>query len=85
MSLTAIRQALNADVVFIRGWLQSTIGFGERSSSATGYLNETTVARTNLEVLVGARVTKLLQTGARNKSPVVLGLEVAESAHGELH
>ncbi|KZV75245.1 GMC oxidoreductase [Peniophora sp. CONT] len=63
------------------GWLQSTIGFGERSSSATGYLTETTVSRRNLDVLIGSRVTKLLKTDTRSETPVILGLEVAESAH----
>ena len=65
------------------GWLQSTIGFGERSSSATGYLAEETLDRSNLDVLIGARATKLLQTGERDKSPVMLGLQVSMNASSE--
>lgn len=84
MSLLVVLSMINSYVEFTIGWLQSTIGFGERSSSATGYLTETTVSRRNLEVLVGARVTKLSQTGTRSKTPVMLGLEVADSAHGKL-
>ncbi|KAJ7856682.1 aryl-alcohol oxidase-like protein [Mycena olivaceomarginata] len=42
------------------GWLQSTIGHGVRSSSATAYLAPEFVRRGNLHVLLHARVTRLV-------------------------
>ncbi|KAJ7627940.1 aryl-alcohol oxidase-like protein [Mycena polygramma] len=42
------------------GWLQSTIGGGKRSTSATSYLSPTYAKRSNLHVLLHARVTRLV-------------------------
>ncbi|KAJ7936057.1 aryl-alcohol oxidase-like protein [Mycena leptocephala] len=42
------------------GWLQSTIGGGKRSSSATSYLGPQFIRRENLHVLLHAQVTKLV-------------------------
>jgi hypothetical protein len=42
------------------GWLQSTIGDGTRSSSATSYLASKYVQRQNLHVLLEAQVSKLV-------------------------
>ncbi|KAJ7231169.1 aryl-alcohol oxidase-like protein [Mycena haematopus] len=42
------------------GWLQYTIGGGERSSSATGYLEPGIIQRPNLDVLLHAQVSKLV-------------------------
>ncbi|KAJ7353650.1 alcohol oxidase [Mycena albidolilacea] len=42
------------------GWLQSTIGNGVRSSSATAYLAPEFIRRKNLDVLLHAQVTKLV-------------------------
>ncbi|KAJ7866193.1 alcohol oxidase [Mycena olivaceomarginata] len=42
------------------GWLQYTIGHGERSSSATGYLTPKIIQRPNLDVLLHAQVSKLV-------------------------
>ncbi|KAJ7635106.1 aryl-alcohol-oxidase from pleurotus Eryingii [Roridomyces roridus] len=42
------------------GWLQSTIGGGVRSSSATSYLAPEFVERNNLHVLLHAQVSKLV-------------------------
>ncbi|KAJ7323935.1 pyranose dehydrogenase [Mycena albidolilacea] len=42
------------------GWLQYTIGNGERSSSATGYLKPQVIQRPNLDVLLHAQVSKLV-------------------------
>ncbi|KAJ7468292.1 alcohol oxidase [Mycena galericulata] len=42
------------------GWLQSTIGGGQRSSSATSYLAPQVADRGNLHVLLHAQVTKLV-------------------------
>ena len=64
------------------GWLQSTIGHGVRSSAATAFLGQDTLARKNLDVLIGTRVTRLLQTGRKGGRPVFLGVELAQSASG---
>ncbi|KAJ7272415.1 alcohol oxidase [Mycena rebaudengoi] len=46
------------------GWLQSTIKDGARSSSSTSYLAAQYVQRSNLYVLLNARVTRVLQSAA---------------------
>ncbi|KAH0581636.1 Choline dehydrogenase, mitochondrial [Termitomyces sp. J132] len=46
------------------GWLQNTVGGGQRSSSATSYLGSQFIRRPNLHVLVNAQVGRLLQTSA---------------------
>ncbi|KAJ7702539.1 aryl-alcohol oxidase [Mycena metata] len=48
------------------GWLQSTIGDGMRSSSATAYLASEFIERENLHVLIHAQVSQLVD--ARNVS-----------------
>lgn len=50
------------------GWLQSTIRGGKRSSSATSYLGAAYIKRTNLHVLVNARVTRVLPIGVKTSS-----------------
>ncbi|KAJ7471447.1 aryl-alcohol oxidase [Mycena galericulata] len=42
------------------GWLQETIGDGERSSAATAYLPPDIQQRPNLDIFLNARVTRLL-------------------------
>ncbi|KAJ7471308.1 pyranose dehydrogenase [Mycena galericulata] len=42
------------------GWLQETIGGGERSSAATSYLPPDIQQRPNLDILLNAQVTRLL-------------------------
>ncbi|KAJ7504892.1 aryl-alcohol oxidase-like protein [Mycena galericulata] len=42
------------------GWIQSTIGGGERSSSATSYLAPQFIQRENLHVLLHAQVSRLV-------------------------
>ncbi|KAJ7292195.1 aryl-alcohol oxidase [Mycena rebaudengoi] len=44
------------------GWLQSTIGDGMRSSSATSYLGPRFIHRKNLHVLLHAQVSKLVDS-----------------------
>ncbi|KAF5325871.1 hypothetical protein D9611_000975 [Ephemerocybe angulata] len=44
------------------GWTQNSIGNGERSSSSTTYLAEA-LKRPNVDLLLNAQVTKLVQTG----------------------
>ena len=64
------------------GWLQSTIGHGVRSSAATAFLTQDTLDRQNLDVLIGTRVTRLLQTGRKKGKPTFLGVELAQSISG---
>ncbi|KAF7303842.1 GMC oxidoreductase [Mycena indigotica] len=47
------------------GWLQSTVGNGMRSSSATSYLAEKFTQRPNLHVLLRAQVSRVLTTGSK--------------------
>ncbi|KAF7345143.1 hypothetical protein MSAN_01890400 [Mycena sanguinolenta] len=51
------------------GWLQYTIGDGERSSSATGYLTPDVLQRPNLDVLLHAQVSKLVNLTKSRVSP----------------
>ncbi|TBU28262.1 aryl-alcohol oxidase-like protein [Dichomitus squalens] len=64
------------------GWLQSTIGHGVRSSAATAFLAQETINRKNLDVLIGTRVTRLLQTERKDGKPVFLGVELAQCDSG---
>ncbi|KAJ7644893.1 pyranose dehydrogenase [Roridomyces roridus] len=51
------------------GYMQSTIGGGQRSSSVTGYLNSTVLARSNLHILLHAQVSKLVNPVASRVVP----------------
>ncbi|KAJ7343818.1 alcohol oxidase [Mycena albidolilacea] len=44
------------------GWYQGTIGHGERSSAATSYLSSSVQKRSNLDILLNARVLRLHST-----------------------
>ncbi|KAJ7609223.1 aryl-alcohol oxidase [Mycena polygramma] len=57
------------------GWLQCTIGDGERSSSATGYLEPQIIQRPNLDVLLHAQVAKLVNMTLRGGSPTFGGVQ----------
>ncbi|PPR04284.1 hypothetical protein CVT26_004071 [Gymnopilus dilepis] len=50
------------------GWLQCTIGNGERSSAAIAYLTPSVMARPNLEIVLNTRVTRVLPIGSGTKS-----------------
>ncbi|KAJ7654799.1 pyranose dehydrogenase [Mycena rosella] len=52
---------MNGGVPLGVGWFQSTIGHGERSSSATSYLGPQYISRPNLHVLLHAQVSRVLQ------------------------
>ncbi|KAG6852169.1 hypothetical protein C0991_002487, partial [Blastosporella zonata] len=45
------------------GWMQVTVNGSKRSSSATSYLAPNFLARPNLDVLLNAQVSRLIQTG----------------------
>ncbi|KAJ6515335.1 pyranose dehydrogenase [Mycena sanguinolenta] len=56
-------------------WLQSTIGNGERSTSATGYLAPKFIKRPNLDVLLHAQVSKLVNETKEGGKPAFKGVE----------
>ncbi|KAF8214099.1 hypothetical protein K438DRAFT_1956192 [Mycena galopus ATCC 62051] len=56
-------------------WLQSTIGDGARSSSATGYLAPKFIQRPNLDVLLHAQVSKLVNATQKAEKPAFGGVE----------
>ncbi|KAJ7874999.1 glucose dehydrogenase short protein [Mycena olivaceomarginata] len=55
------------------GWLQSTIGGGKRSTSATSYLAPNFIQRNNLHVLLQARVSRLVDPGKTIEGAVTFG------------
>ncbi|EDR06631.1 uncharacterized protein LACBIDRAFT_299608 [Laccaria bicolor S238N-H82] len=58
------------------GWIQSSIGGGKRSSSATSYL-AAAINRPNVHVLINAQVTKLLHTGSLSAVPSFRAVQFA--------
>ncbi|KAI0077532.1 aryl-alcohol-oxidase from pleurotus Eryingii [Panus rudis PR-1116 ss-1] len=62
------------------GFMQSSIGGGERSSAATAYLNPIH-ARKNLDVLINTQVTRLMQTGHTTKVPSFRDVEIATAGN----
>ncbi|KAF7352308.1 GMC oxidoreductase [Mycena venus] len=56
-------------------WLQSTIGGGERSTSATGYLAPHFINRPNLHVLLHAQASKLVNVTQKAGKPNFGGVE----------
>ncbi|KIK50435.1 hypothetical protein GYMLUDRAFT_461256 [Collybiopsis luxurians FD-317 M1] len=63
------------------GWAQSSTGDGQRNSAATAYL-EPALNRTNLDVLINTRVTKLLSSSVNNGTPVIDVVQLASDANG---
>lgn len=59
-------------------WTQSSIGGGKRSSSATTYL-QSVIDRRNVDVLINAQVTKLVQTGAVDGKPSFKSVQFADT------
>ncbi|KAL0954179.1 hypothetical protein HGRIS_005310 [Hohenbuehelia grisea] len=59
------------------GWMPSSIGHGQRSSSATAFL-EPALRRRNLDVVINAHVTRLLRTGTVRGRPSFHCLEFTE-------
>ncbi|RDX53362.1 alcohol oxidase [Lentinus brumalis] len=66
------------------GWTQSTIHDGRRVTSATSYLAEA-FNRSNLDIIVNTRVTKVLPVGYESGKPVMRGVEIAQTAGGRTH
>ena len=57
------------------GWVQTTIGKGKRSSSATSYLRPEVLKRRNLSVLIDAEVGLLLKSGTESGLPAFKTVE----------
>ena len=67
------------------GWIQSTIGKGQRSSSATTYVGPDYINRPNLHILLHAHATKLLEaTGLGATTPTFNGVEFGTEPSGKL-
>ncbi|KDR73180.1 hypothetical protein GALMADRAFT_125264 [Galerina marginata CBS 339.88] len=64
------------------GWIQTTINGARRSSSATSYLGPKFINRANLHVLLGARVTRLIETKGSQEKPQFTTVEFAQSESG---
>ncbi|KAI0275179.1 aryl-alcohol-oxidase from pleurotus Eryingii [Gloeopeniophorella convolvens] len=63
------------------GWTQATIHNGSRASSAEAYLQPALHAnRPNLDVVINAQVTKVIQTGTHSGLPVLRGVQFAASS-----
>ncbi|VDC07368.1 unnamed protein product [Peniophora sp. CBMAI 1063] len=61
-------------------WLHSSIANSVRSSSSTAYLSPDVRARTNLDILLGTRATRLVRTAEADGVPEFKAVEVAESS-----
>ena len=67
------------------GWVQGTIGKGQRSSSATTYVGPDYINRPNLHILLHAHATKLLEeTGHGTTIPNFNGVEFGTEPSGKL-
>ncbi|KAF2100581.1 aryl-alcohol-oxidase from pleurotus Eryingii [Rhizodiscina lignyota] len=73
------RLDLNAGNFTGTSFLQSSIGSGIRSSSATAYLDPLRIGRENLDVLIGTRATKLISSKTKGKSPSIEGVELGQT------
>ncbi|PIL22608.1 hypothetical protein GSI_15298 [Ganoderma sinense ZZ0214-1] len=62
-------------------WTQSTIHHGRRVTSATSYLAEA-FNRTNLDILVNTRVTRIVPVGNVDGAPDMRGVQFAQTANG---
>lgn len=63
---------------FLLGWLQSTIGDGMRSSSATSYLANEFIQRENLHVLLHAQVSRLVNVDNSTGKPTFRGVQFSQ-------
>ena len=61
------------------GYMQSTIGGGERSNANTAFL-QPIISRSNLDVLINTRVTKLVQSGTAKLGPIFNTVELGSTA-----
>ncbi|KAF7296877.1 Aryl-alcohol oxidase-like protein [Mycena indigotica] len=66
----------NSGVLNGVSWLETTVGNGMRSTSASKYLHPAVNTRSNLDVLINTQVTKLVQTASKT----FRGVQVAQGA-----
>ncbi|KAG6899171.1 hypothetical protein C0993_012714 [Termitomyces sp. T159_Od127] len=66
------------------GWMQMTVDGPRRSSSSTSYLAPNFRKRSNLHILLGAQVSRLLQTGTQNGLPEFRGVEYRLESDGSI-
>ncbi|KAG6916145.1 hypothetical protein DXG01_008296 [Tephrocybe rancida] len=66
------------------GWLQVTTDGPRRSSSATSYLAPNFRQRPNLHIVLGAQVSRLLQTGTEHGLPAFRGVEYRLKSDGSI-
>ncbi|KAF8218247.1 aryl-alcohol oxidase precursor [Mycena galopus ATCC 62051] len=64
------------------GWLQSTIGGGMRSTSATSYLGPEFIDRNNLHVLLHAQASKLVNPSSVDGKLTFGGIQFAQGSNG---
>ncbi|KAG6916336.1 hypothetical protein DXG01_007319 [Tephrocybe rancida] len=65
------------------GTLQSTIGNGTRSSTATAFLVPILSQRSNLDVLMNTHVTKLVRTGRKDTTPIFRQVRFSQTSQGQ--
>ncbi|KAJ7750469.1 glucose-methanol-choline oxidoreductase [Mycena maculata] len=66
------------------GWLQSTIGGGKRSTSATPYLAPNFIQRANLDVLVHGQVSRLVNSSTVDRNITFGGPQFTAKAFEEI-
>ncbi|RDB27619.1 Pyranose dehydrogenase 1 [Hypsizygus marmoreus] len=66
------------------GWIQNTVDGSKRSSSATSYLASNYRNRPNLDILMGAQVSRLIQTGKDKGLPAFRAVEFRTSPKGRV-
>ncbi|KAG6870379.1 hypothetical protein C0995_013397, partial [Termitomyces sp. Mi166 len=66
------------------GWIQITTNGPRRSSSATSYLAPNFRQRPNLHIVVGAQVSRLLQTGTQQGLPAFRSVEYRLKSDGSI-
>jgi len=67
------------------GWIQGTVGNGQRSSSATTYVGPDYINRPNLHILLHAHATKVLEaTGLGTTIPTFNGVEFGTGPSSKL-
>ncbi|KAJ7214816.1 aryl-alcohol-oxidase from pleurotus Eryingii, partial [Mycena pura] len=66
------------------GWLETSVGNGMRTTSASAYLQPAVNTRSNLDVLINTQVTKLVMTATKTAAKTAIktfrGVQVAQSA-----
>ncbi|KAJ3565821.1 hypothetical protein NP233_g7394 [Leucocoprinus birnbaumii] len=62
-------------------WFQGTIGNGERSSSATSYLTDDVLSRSNLHVLLDTRAIRLIASGNTSSTPAFRQVELSSNGN----